>query len=124
MANALSHAVAGLAATLKSVAGESVVYSRGSASSDPLTAVSDMQTYEVLDQQGVPISVLSYDFLFTTTDIVIGSDQIEPRSGDRIAATLNGAACVFEVVPLGTKPCAEWAEPDGIMLIVHTKKVA
>ena len=33
-------------------------------------------------------------------------------------------ACVFEVVPLGTKPCAEWAEPDGIMLVVHTKKVA
>lgn len=122
--SALSDAVAGLAATLKNVAGESVVYTRGPMSSDPITAVSDVQTYEVLDQQGIPISVLSYDFLFTTSDIVIGSDQIEPRSGDRIAATLNGTPCVFEVVPLGNKPCAEWAEPDGIMLVVHTKKLA
>ena len=121
--NALSDAVAGLAATLKAVAGESVRYSRGSTTSDPITAVSDVQTYEVLDQQGVPISVLSYDFLFTTTDIVIGSAQVEPRPGDRIAATLNGVACVFEGMPLGTQPCAEWAEPDGIMLVVHTKRV-
>jgi hypothetical protein len=122
--SALSDAVAGLAGTLKSVAGESVVYTRGPTSSDPITAVSDVQTYEVLDQQGVPISVLSYDFLFTTIDIVIDSAQIEPRSGDRIAATLNGIPCAFEVLPLGTKPCAEWVEPDGIMLVVHTKKLA
>ena len=122
--SALSDAVAGLAATLKNVAGESVVYTRGPTSSAPITAVSDVQTYEVLDQQGIPISVLSYDFLFTTADIVVGSAQIEPRPGDRIATTLNGVACTFEVMPLGTKPCAEWAEPDGIMLIVHTKKVA
>ena len=53
MANALSSAAAGLAATLKSVAGESVVYTRGPLSSDPLTAVADVQTYEVLDQQAL-----------------------------------------------------------------------
>lgn len=109
---------------MKNVAGESAVYTRGPMSSSPITAVSDVQTYEVLDQQGIPISLLSYDFLFTTTDIVIDSAQIEPRSGDRIATTLNGIPCVFEVMPLGTKPCAEWAEPDGIMLVVHTKKLA
>src|ERR1041385_8300451 len=86
VANALSNAVAGLAATLKSVAGESGVYPRGPTKSSPITAVSDVQTYEVLDQQGVPINVVSHDFLFTAADLVVGSGTIAlQRRGPRLS---------------------------------------
>ena len=46
-----------------------------------------------------------------------------PRSGDQVSVTIADVDCVFEAMPLGNRPCFEQADPDGVMLVVHTKKV-
>ena len=121
--SALSRATQCLSSTLKRVAGEAVVYSRGLSLSVPLTAVHDMQSYEVVNDQGFPETVIAHDFLIAASDLVSSDLPVLPRNGDQVSLTISGAACVFEAMPLGNRPCFEAADPDGVMLVVHTKKV-
>lgn len=128
--SALSRAVAGLSGSLKRVAGEAAVYTRGPATSLSFTVVHDLQSYEVINDQGFPESVISHDFLIAVGDIPIATGDMRegliggPRGGDRITVDVAGVGCEFEVVPVGKRPCVELADPDGIILVVHTKKVA
>lgn len=122
--SALSDATRLLATTLQQVAGESVSYVRGATTLTGLIATPDAQTYEVQDANGFMVTVQSFDWLFTATDLVIDDTRFEPRSGDQIVATLNGVLQTFEVMPVGTRPPAEAADADGIMVVAHSKRVS
>lgn len=124
MPNLLTRGMTLLASKLGDAAGESVTITRGATTSAAITAVPELQDYEVMDANGMLTNVRSEDWLFTTADMVLGASAWVPKSGDRIAVTLGGAACVFEVVPIGNKPCHEWADDTGVMTVVHSKKVA
>ncbi len=116
-----ANAIAGFAGSLNQLAGEPVNLLRAGAQMlGPVSAVPDLVNYEVIDEQGMLTSVASYDWLFTATDLA--GLPSPPRTGDRIAATVGDAQ--YEVMPIGQKPCAEPAEPDGILLVVHTKRVS
>ena len=105
-------------------AGDTVIYSRGSRSSSAITAWSGPHKYEVLDPAGELITqVLARDWTFIASELLIDATAIIPRSGDRIAVTLNGSAVGFEVLPMGPEPCCEWLDTGHTMLLVRTKQV-
>lgn len=121
--SALTQATLCLSSTLKRLAGEAAEYTRGSSLSIPLTVVHDMQTYEVITDEALPERIIAHDFLIAALDLVNGTDAVVPRPGDRVTVTIAEQECVYEAMPLGNKPCFEPADPDGVMLVVHTKKV-
>ena len=123
MTNMMQDGAAWLGGQLKTAAGVSVTYTRGT-NSVTLTAVPTLHQYEIVDDEGFGISMLSRDYLIHAADLILAGAEIAPRAGDRIAETIDGVAQTFEVMPLGQKHEYEPADPDGLLLIVHTKKVA
>lgn len=124
MSNLLQNGAVWLAGQLKDHAGRSVVLSRkGATSSDPIIGTVAAVQYEVVDETGIVTLIKSFDWTFTAADVMLAGVQVEPRPGDRLAETLNGAAVQYEVMDLGKKPAVEWLDSSGIMLLVHTKKV-
>lgn len=111
-----------LSGQLKTAAGVSVTYARGPLSVS-LTAVPTLHEYEVVDDEGFGIVMLSRDYLVHTEDLVLGGSEIAPRAGDRITETVGGVVDTYEVMPLGQKKEYEPADSDGLLLLVHTKQV-
>lgn len=105
------------------VAGRTVRYSRGPLSSEDINAVCTERRDEAVDEQGLITTLVNYDWTFTTTEMDIRGEQIEPRAGDRITETLDGTEYVYEVMPLPNKKTHEWADTSGIMTVVHTKRI-
>lgn len=103
--------------------GVSVSYSRGS-SSVSLTAIPSVVDYGKIDAMGeAPATIATMrDYLISCSAIVISSAIVEPRRGDRITETINGASQVFEVMPLENRPAAE-LQHDGARWLVHCKRV-
>jgi len=122
MINLMQDGATWLGEQLQAAAGRSVTYRRGNRSAT-LTAVPSQHEYDVLDEDGFATKRQSYDFVVTAADLVLGSDTIEPRPGDRIDDTINGEERHFELMPLGDRPCCEWHDVTGIQLIVHCKRI-
>lgn len=120
MSNILQDGIVWLGEQLPKV---SITYQRG-ASTASINATPTMHEYEVVDDEGFGIVMLSRDYIVHVADLVIGGSEIAPRAGDRIAETIQGVVCVFEVMALGRKHEYEPFDSDGLMLLVHTKKVA
>lgn len=114
----IDDAAAWLANQMVSHAGNEVVYKSGPLSVT-LTAVATMQEYEILSEEGFPQKVVSRDYLIRRADIVLGGSVAEPAPGDQITETLG----VFEVLPMGDRPCCEVHDRHGVMWVVHTKQI-
>lgn len=123
MTNILQDGAAWLGGQLNDHAGLSVVYQRG-ASSVSITATATMHEYEVVDDDGFGIVMLSRDYIVHAADMILSGAEIAPRAGDRITETIQGVVCVFEVMALGQKHEYEPLDTDGLMWLIHTKKVA
>lgn len=108
---------------LKAAASVTVEYHRGASTIDALTATVSTHEYEVLDTDGIMVLIKSRDYIVHAADLVIGS-QITPRSGDRIIETIGGTDQTFEIMPLGAQKEYEPIDADGILLKIHTKRVA
>jgi hypothetical protein len=83
-----------------------------------------MHEYEVLDEDGIPMRVLSHDWTFVASDLVLNGQPIEPRPGDRIVEIVDGEEFPFEVMPIEKKPCFEPLDVSGRLILVHTKRVS
>lgn len=101
--------------------GDSAGYYRASASV-VLTVTPSTRTYTVVDAEGFQTSVQTEDFQFRTADLVIGGVTVAPQVGDRIKRTVGSQVRVYEVLPLGDKPCYE-RRVSETLTIVHTKFV-
>lgn len=123
MTNILQDGAAWLGGQLKDHAGTSITYQRG-VDTVTITATATLHEYEVVDQDGLSTMVLSRDYLVHAADLVLGGAEIAPRAGDQITETIGGVACSFEVMPLGMKKEYEPVDKDGLLLLIHTKKVA
>lgn len=96
---------------------------QGQAAAD-LTGTVVAHEYEVVDEEtGIVLTLLSYDWVFPSAEYKVGGVQVSPLPYDRFEEDLAGSAVVFEVMGLGKKPCWEWFDSSGIMLLVHSKKV-
>jgi hypothetical protein len=78
----------------------------------------------VLDEDGIPTRILSQDWTFVGSELVLEGEPIEPRPGDRIVQTIDGDEFPFEVMPLERKPCFKRLDASGRLIVVHTKRVS
>jgi hypothetical protein len=124
MPTLMQRGAAWLGAKLKTVAGHVGTYKQGSQQTASLTATVVMQEYEVIDANNVLTTILAHDWTFTATDLTIGGDLVVPRPRDLWTVTINGNEETYEVLPIGKRPCYERMDTSGLLLKVHTKKVA
>jgi len=124
VSTAIARAATGMAHSLQRLAGVEGVYARGDDESEPIVGVPIQHEYEVIDDEtGLPTRVISYDWTFITAELLIADELITPRKGDRWKPTIEGTEEIFEVLPIGKRPCFERADSSGVLLVVHTKKV-
>ena len=124
MSNMLQDGATWLAGQLQTHAGRDVVLRRQGQSPTDLTGTVVMHEYDVVDEEtGIVFTVLSYDWMFTASEYQVTGVQVPPLPYDRLEETLAGSSIAFEVMGLGKKPCWEWLDTSGIMLLVHSKKV-
>ena len=104
--------------------GRSVTFKRGPLSTSGIVGWGAMQDYAISGDDGMPTAVTSFDWTFKASEVVIAGSTVLPRAGDRIVESLNGVDTTYETMPIETRPCVEWLDSDGILLLVHTKKIA
>lgn len=119
MPNLLATSAARLASILKTSAGVSVTYQHTGITAIALTVTASDQEYEVFTEESGNTLVNVREYIATTADLTT-----MPRKGGRVTETIGGVVCVFEVLPVGSKPCIERHDRAGIMTVIRTKKVA
>lgn len=109
----------------KLAAGASVTYTRcADASAVALTAVPGQAVAFGTELPG-RVQVAERDYQIAVADLMVAGAEVKPQIGDRIAETINGAACVFEVAPPDTgEPAVRYASQWRVFYRVHTKRVA
>lgn len=122
MSNLLQDGVTWLSAKLKTAAGVTVKYYRGSSYVE-ITATPSLHEYEVVDEDGFATALTSRDYIITADDLVIATATTAPRPGDRIIESINGESRTFEVMPLAAGQAYEPLDKDGELITVHTKRV-
>ena len=123
MTNVLETAATWLGGQLKGFASVVGTYRRGSLSVSLIVTAYDY-TYEVVDTEGFNITALSRDYIVHAADIVLGGVVVVPRAGDTITETIQGVARSFEVMPLGQLKEYEPLDASGVMIKIHTKRIA
>ena len=114
-----------MAHALERLAGIEGVYARGSQESELIRGVPVQHEYEVIDEQtGLPTRVISYDWRFVAAELLFADEPVTPRKGDRWKATIEGAEEIYEVLPIGKRPCFERADASGALLLIHTKRTS
>lgn len=116
--------MAALARRQKLAAGVSVTYTRAAdGSTVALTAVPGLVTARSGELPG-RVEIAERDYQIAVADLVLGGVPFAPRIGDRIAETINGAECVFEVMQPDTgENAARYGSQTRVFYRVHTKKV-
>lgn len=66
------------------------------------------------------------DYLIAADELTVSGSRVQPRIGDRLTETIQGASCVFEITqPASGEPGWRWA--DGTtreMYRLHVKRVS
>lgn len=120
MPSHMANALAGLAKTLKSFAGETVTYRRG-AGSVSLTSVVGRSGIQILDQSGSGYQETLVDFLFAIDDLVISSVAILPERFDTIERSIEGGkTATYEVLTDGSRAAYD-VDPLRTQVRVHAK---
>lgn len=123
MTNLMQDGATWLGNRLKWHAGRTVTYRRSQGTVSLVGCVT-MNEYEVPNLDGLSTEVQSYDWTITAADLVIHGVQVTPQVGDQITETLNGTERIWEVLPVSQdKPCYEWLDTSGLLLLIHTKQV-
>lgn len=123
MSTAIARAAVGMAHSLERLAGIEGVYARGSCQSEPIRGVPVQHEYEVIDEEtGLPTRVISYDWRFVAAELALANEPVTPRAGDRWSINMNEVEEVYEVMPIGKRPCFERADASGVLLLIHTKR--
>lgn len=101
--------------------GDTVSLHRGVATATGIVAEAVQRDYEIFDVDGFETTANLRDYVIDVADYTISGSAVTPQIGDRIKETISGVVHVFEVVPLGRKPCYEWAGTRKPQWLVHTK---
>jgi len=120
MTNVLQKGAQWLSDQLKQCAGRMVTISDGINTVFNVTATMALADYETLDDEGFPLTVRSFDWVIAAADI----GDVAIRAGTRISESIIGGSNTYEITPLSNRPAAEDNDTSGIMLLVHSKRVA
>jgi hypothetical protein len=82
-----------------------------------------MHEYEIVDTEGFGVTMLSRDYILHAADLILSGSEIVPRSGDQMVETIRGASQTYEVMALGNLKEYEPLDTDGVLLLVHTKRI-
>lgn len=114
MPNLMQRGAAFLGEKLKSAAGRSVTLTQG-ATTLAITSWHARHEYEVVDEQGLPEKVASYDWSIVEEDL----DGLVLRPG----ATITDGSAVYEAMAIGTRQCVERLDSSGVLLTLHTRQI-
>lgn len=119
MTNLLADGATWLSDQLQNNAGTSAVYWRDTAASDSITVTRSPRIHQIENAEGLLQNIRRDAFIVKASDLVIGGETIEPRSGDRVVIGTEQ----YEVMPPddGT-PAFEPSDSSGVMLVVHAKR--
>ena len=78
------------------------------------------EEYFVNDENGVATKMQVNDWILKAA--LLGN--VKPQNGDRISLLRDNVEHVYEVQPIGNRPCCEPHDNAGVMIVVHSKKVA
>jgi len=123
MLNLMQRSATWFGGRLKQVAGRSVILRRGPTATVTITGTVSLHAYTTIGDQGIEISVVADDWVFTASDLVIRGATIEPRDGDMIIESLEGFENKYQVLPVAGRPSVEWLDSSGLLLLVHSKRV-
>jgi hypothetical protein len=96
-----------------------VTYARGGDSVE-LAATVGRTVFEIDDGYSGIEKWESRDYLVAAAELVLGGQTVAPQRGDRI----TDAGQVYEVLAPGKEDVYRPADPYGVTLRVHTKRVA
>lgn len=106
--------------------GTDIKIQRGPFVGETVTGIVDVVENKIAE--GMPntgTSVVSRNYEIDAVDYKVNGQQVEPRSGDRIRETINGVACIFELMKVGKDlPAFERLDSDGVRWLVRTKQVS
>lgn len=124
MPNLMQSAAAWLGSQLQTAAGRDGVYKRGTQDSGTITGVVTDLRQEVVDEAGYATGTIVTGWQFVVSELLVNSEQIEPRAGDRWEETLNSVDIAWEAMPPGPKQkCWEWRDTSKVLIVVWFKQV-
>lgn len=95
---------------INSVGSDTITYRRG-ISEITLSAISDVNTRESVNEMGVIFTTEIWEFLIESDDLIIGN-RITPERGDQIDITLNAELITIEVqAPAGAESWFAFDDP-------------
>jgi hypothetical protein len=125
MTNWMQDGAAWLGDRLQETAGRTITIQQGTRLTESFTATLTTHEHEIIDEHGILLKVLSYDWTIVAEDLTAaGLEATELRTGAIIKETLFGVDYEYEIMPLGQKPAVERLDTSGILLMAHTKQIA
>lgn len=97
-----------------------ITYRRGSRTIE-MRATVGRTNWEVDDGHGYLERFESRDFVVRSSDLVHDGRSWRPLAGDRI--TEAGSSAIYEVMSPPREPVWRNADPDGISIRIHSKRV-
>ena len=109
-----------LMASLDSVAGREIKYTRPGVGSVYIRAIRGVTNFQTQDN-GVQelMYIKSDDYIFPTSDLVLGGQNVTPRRGDKI----EDAGITKTVLTDGSDAMYKYTDQSRLTLRVHTKEV-
>ena len=105
---------------LERVFGVTIRFCRGVYVSEEFTARRSDRTYTAIGAEyGIEIKIEMRDFILPVASVAIDSDEVDPRTGDRIQEGDE----VFEIQPIDEKRPSVELQAGGYEWLVHTKRV-
>lgn len=108
--------------SVRSIAGESVVYWRGTQSVS-LQAVPGSSTFETTSVTEMPVLYASRDWIFQADELVLGGVPTTPKRGDLVKQTVGDKTTTFEVLSDGSQ-VFRYCDVGRSRIRVHTKEKA
>ncbi len=100
-----------------------VTYQRGGSEVE-LAATIGRTVFEQDDHAGGLTRIESRDFLIRAADLVLATETILPKPGDRIRESDAITIYTYEVMAPGTEPPWRYSDVNRTTLRIHTKHVA
>jgi hypothetical protein len=108
----------------KLASGVGVTYTRLSGAVLTLTAVPALSAFRSETLPG-RVEIAERDYMVAVTDLAAAGAEQVPQIGDRIAETIDGTACTFEVMtPTNGEPAWRYDAQDRGFYRIHTQRVA
>lgn len=115
----LSRGQAMLTRRMKQAAGVSVTYTRKGQSITVSAAILGRAVFSSNLDGGARIEFGDRDYLIAVDDLTFGAPQL----GDRITESVDGVACVFEVMtPATGEPAWRYSDPGRTLWRIHVKQ--